>query len=57
MPATVESLRPGILARGLLSAGALDEALGACRAHLAAPDTVFTSGTLVQTWGRVPPVA
>jgi ubiquinone/menaquinone biosynthesis C-methylase UbiE len=57
LPATVESLRPGILAQGLLSAAALDEALEACRAHLAAPDTVFTSGTLVQTWGRVPPVA
>jgi SAM-dependent methyltransferase len=57
LPSTVESLRPSILARGLLSATALDAALAACRAHLAAPDTVFTAPTLVQTWGRVPAAA
>ena len=37
-----------------MSAPALDVALADCCAHLAAPDTVFTSGALVQTWGRVP---
>ena len=35
----------------------LDAALAACRAHLAAPDTVFTAPTLVQTWGRLPAMA
>ena len=54
LPATVESLRPSILARGVLSEPALDAALAACRAHLAEPDTVFTSYTVVQTWGRLP---
>jgi ubiquinone/menaquinone biosynthesis C-methylase UbiE len=54
LPATVESLRPSILARGLLSEPALDAALAACRAHLSAPDTIFTAPTLVQTWGRLP---
>ena len=50
----MESLRPSILARGVLSEPALDAALAACRAHLAEPDTVFTSYTVVQTWGRLP---
>jgi ubiquinone/menaquinone biosynthesis C-methylase UbiE len=54
LPSTVESLRPSILARGLLSEAALDAALAACRAHLADADTVFTAPTLVQTWGRLP---
>ena len=54
LPSTVESLRPSILARGLLSEAALDAALAACRAHLTAPDTIFTAPTLVQTWGRLP---
>ena len=54
LPATVESLRPSILGRGLLSPEVLDAALAGCRAHLAEPDTAFTSFTVVQTWGRVP---
>jgi ubiquinone/menaquinone biosynthesis C-methylase UbiE len=54
LPATVESLRGSILGRDGLSGAALDGALAACRAHLAAPDTVFTAPTLVQTWGRAP---
>lgn len=53
LPATVESLRPSILARGLLSEPALDAALAACRVHLAAPGTIFTSYTIVQVWGRL----
>ena len=57
LPATVESLRPVILTRGLLTEPVLDAALAACRAHLAAPDTVFIAPMLVQTWGRVPPHA
>lgn len=54
LPATVESLRGRILARGLLGERELDAALAACRAHLAEPDTVFTSFAVVQTWGRAP---
>jgi ubiquinone/menaquinone biosynthesis C-methylase UbiE len=54
LPATVDSLRPSILARGLLAAPELDAALAACRRHLADPDTIFTSYTVVQTWGRLP---
>jgi hypothetical protein len=57
LPATVESLRPTVLERGLLPASDLDAALAACRAHLAAPDTVFTAPTLVQVWGHVPAIA
>jgi SAM-dependent methyltransferase len=56
LPSTVESLRPSIIARGLLTDEALDAALEACRAHLAAPDTIFTSFTIVQTWGQLPPL-
>ena len=54
LPATVESLRTRVLARGLLAPEALDGALSACRAHLADPETVFTSFTLVQVWGAKP---
>lgn len=54
LPSKAELLRPSILARGLLSEPALDAALAACRAHLAAEDTIFTAPTLVQTWGRLP---
>lgn len=52
LPATVESLRRTIIAHGLMTAGALDAALVACRAHLADPGTVFTMYTVVQVWGR-----
>jgi hypothetical protein len=37
-----------------MTAGALDTALAACRAHLADPGTVFTMYTVVQLWGRTP---
>lgn len=52
LPATVESLRRTIAGHGLMSDGALDAALAACRAHLADPGTVFTMYTVVQVWGR-----
>ncbi len=54
LPATVESLRARVLERGLIAPEALDATLAACRAHLSDPDTVFTSFTTVQVWGRKP---
>jgi SAM-dependent methyltransferase len=37
---------------GLMSGPALDAALADCRAHLARPETVFTTYTVAQVWGR-----
>lgn len=54
LPATVESLLGTVVGRGLMSEAALADALAACRAHLADPDTVFTSYTVAQVWGRTP---
>lgn len=55
LPATIESLRGTLLGRGLIGASELDEALAACRRHLANPDTVFTSYLVAQVWGCKPP--
>lgn len=52
LPATIESIRGTLLGKGLIGPSELDEALDACRRHLADPDTVFTSYLVVQTWGR-----
>jgi SAM-dependent methyltransferase len=52
LPATVESLRGSIFARNLASPERLEQLLSDCRRHLADPDTVFTSITCVQVWGR-----
>ncbi len=54
LPATVESLRGTILGRNLTSPERLDRLLADTRAHLADPDTVFTSITCVQVWGTKP---
>jgi SAM-dependent methyltransferase len=54
LPATVESLRGTIVDRRLLTPAELKAALTDCRAHLALPDTVFTSFTVAQVWGRTP---
>jgi SAM-dependent methyltransferase len=54
LPATIESLRGTLLGRGLVTEPELDEALDACRRHLAEPDTVFTSYLVAQVWGRQP---
>jgi SAM-dependent methyltransferase len=51
LPATVESIRTSLLEARLMTAPELDEALRACRAHLADPDTVFTTYTVAQVWG------
>jgi SAM-dependent methyltransferase len=52
LPATVESIRATLLGAGLVAEDELDEALAACRRHLADPDTVFTTYLVVQAWGR-----
>jgi hypothetical protein len=54
LPSTVESLRRSILERGLTDEDGLDRLLTDCRQHLAHPDTVFTSITCIQVWGRKP---
>ena len=57
MPATVESVRGTLLDKRLIDPSELEEALAACRAHLAHPDTVFTTVTVAQVWGRTRQVA
>jgi ubiquinone/menaquinone biosynthesis C-methylase UbiE len=54
LPSTVESLRGTILDRRLITEEALDTALADCRGHVACPDTVFTTYTVAQVWGRTP---
>jgi hypothetical protein len=54
LPATAESIRSTLLGNGLLGEAELDEALAACRRHLAHPDTVFTTFLIAQVWGRKP---
>lgn len=54
LPATVESLRGTVVGRGLMAPATLDADLAACRAHLADPDTVFTTYVVAQAWGRTP---
>jgi SAM-dependent methyltransferase len=54
LPATIESVRGTLLGKGLIGPSELDEALEACRKHLACPDTVFTSYLVAQVWGRKP---
>ena len=53
LPATIESARSTVTGRGLIAADLLDRTLAACRSHLADPETVFTSFTVVQVWGRI----
>jgi ubiquinone/menaquinone biosynthesis C-methylase UbiE len=52
LPATIESIRPTLLSKGILSEAELDAALASCRRHLADPDTVFTSFLTAQVWGQ-----
>jgi ubiquinone/menaquinone biosynthesis C-methylase UbiE len=54
LPATVDSVRSTITARALVPEGGLDAMLAECRSHLADPDTVQVSYTIVQVWGRKP---
>lgn len=57
LPATMESIRGTLLDNKVMCADELDAALAACRAHLADPDTVFTTFTVAQVWGRLPGLA
>ena len=50
--ATVESVRATLVGKDLIAADELETALAACRAHLADPETVFTTYTVSQVWGR-----
>ena len=52
LPSTVESLRSMIVERGLMAGSELDATLADCRTHLRKPDTVFTTYTVAQVWGR-----
>jgi hypothetical protein len=54
LPATVESVRGTLLSMGIIGAAELERALAECRAHLARPDTVFTTYLIAQVWGRKP---
>ena len=54
LPETIRSVRRLILEQGLMLASELDEALEACRRHLANPDTISTSVLVFQVWGRKP---
>jgi ubiquinone/menaquinone biosynthesis C-methylase UbiE len=51
LPATVESIRATLIDKQIISEADLDAALGACRRHLAHPDTVSTSFLTAQVWG------
>lgn len=53
-PSTVEHVRSTLLARSIIGERELEEALAACRRHLADPDTVFTYVLVAQVWGRKP---
>ena len=52
LPQTVLSVRAAILKFGLMTESEIDAAIAACRAHLADPDTVTTTSTVFQAWGR-----
>jgi len=52
LPATAESMRAALLQHGLMTQAELDSAIAACRSHLAQPETVFTTYTVIQVWGR-----
>ncbi len=52
LPQTVLSVREAILKFGLMAETEVDEVVAACRADLADPDTVSTTSTVFQAWGR-----
>ena len=54
LPQTIESVRRTLLGLGMIDAEELDEAVAGCRAHLADPDTIWTSYLIAQVWGRKP---
>lgn len=54
MPATVEAVRGTLMDKRLIAPDDLAALLTACRAHLADPETVFTTVTVAQVWGTRP---
>ena len=54
LPSTSESMRTEFLDKGLFDAGDFENLLVDCRSHLAKLDTIVTSLTMTQTWGRTP---
>ena len=54
LPSTSESMRSEYLARELFEAGEFDRILSEIRSHLADTNTIVTSVTMIQTWGRAP---
>jgi SAM-dependent methyltransferase len=52
MPATAESMRGPLLQHELMTQADLEAAVAVCRSHLAQPETVFTTYTVIQVWGR-----
>ena len=54
LPATIELLHGAIIGRGRMTESELRSALADCRKHLREPDTVFTTYTVAQVWGRIP---
>lgn len=54
VPNTAASMRRAIVDAGLMTDAELDEAIAACRRHLADPDTTSTSYVVFQVWGQKP---
>ncbi len=54
LPQTIESLSRALLEHRLIGERELEEALAACRNHLAQPDTISTSALVTQVWGKKP---
>ncbi|MBI4274223.1 MAG: methyltransferase domain-containing protein [Rhizobiales bacterium] len=54
LPWTIESLRKPMVEGGFMQPSEIDAAVAQCCAHLAHPDTIFTTYTVAQVWGRVP---
>ena len=52
LPQTVLSVREAIVKFDLMTDTEIDAAVAACRAHLADPDTITTTSTVFQAWGR-----
>jgi SAM-dependent methyltransferase len=54
LPSIVESLRGTVIRLGLFSEAEFPDVLADCRDHLRRPETISTSYTVMQVWGRKP---
>ena len=52
LPQTILSVRETVLKLGLMTEAETEQAIAACRAHLAKPETISTTSTVFQAWGR-----